>query len=134
MPINPMIRIRTSARRQSTRRAPDAASHKDDAFSVREEFGRLFFHRVGVDAAFVQEAFAADPDAVPADFSADAASDDGLDFSVRGDVTAVALEYVVVDAAFASAPECLVGGEFVEGDGAVAELEVHLHDGRTCGE
>ena len=49
-------------------------------------------------------------------------------------VTAVALEYVKIDAAFASPPESGVGGELVKGHGAVAELVVHLHDGGACGE
>ena len=41
---------------------------------------------------------------------------------------------VVVDAAFATFPERLVVGQFVEGDGHVAQLGVHLHYGRAAGQ
>ena len=43
-------------------------------------------------------------------------------------------ENVVVDAPFATAPEGFVVGELVEGDGHIAQLGIHLHDGGTAGE
>ena len=49
-------------------------------------------------------------------------------------VSAVALQYVEVHAAFASSPECGVGGELIECDGSVAKVVVHFHHCRSGGE